>query len=135
MAVVALAGVAVGAGCGGSSPRQQVRATMEAFAKASANKDYATLCNKVLAPDLLAQVQAIGLPCEVALQQGLGGVQQPSLAIRQIKITGKRHAQVLVNSTAAGEVPSQDIVRVIKTAKGWRIESLASPANGASAGD
>ena len=68
-------------GCGDAGPtdEEQVRTTLTAFSKATAAKDYQRLCDKLLAPSLIADLKKIGLPCEIALQQGLGDVKQPRL--------------------------------------------------------
>ena len=62
------------AGCGeqGPSPEQQVRDAVAEFGRATAAKDYRRLCDRLLAPSLIEEVESIGLPCEVALRQGLG---------------------------------------------------------------
>src|SRR5829696_8327514 len=88
--LAALLMVAAGlSGCGGGpSDSEQVHATVEAFGKASAAKDYQRLCDRLLAPKLVSEVEAQGLPCEVALQQGLGEVQAPTLTIGKIEVEG-----------------------------------------------
>ena len=69
-------------GCGGGpSDTQQVQAAVEAFGRATAAKDYQGLCDRLLSPDLVQEVEQAGLPCEVALRQGLGDVQAPTLTI------------------------------------------------------
>jgi hypothetical protein len=117
------------AGCGDSGPtdEQQVRTTLSAFSKATAAKDYQALCDKILAPSLIADLKKIGLPCEIALQQGLGEVQQPRLIIGDVKVTG-RTATAEVRTSAEGQPPSSDTIELEQTDKGWRIASLASPA-------
>ena len=82
------------AGCGESGPtdEEQVRATLSEFSKATAAKDYQGLCDRILAPSLIADLKKIGLPCEIALQQGLGDVKQPRLIVGDVKVKGKtRH--------------------------------------------
>jgi hypothetical protein len=117
------------AGCGDSGPtdEQQVRTTLSAFSKATAAKDYQALCDDILAPSLIADLKKIGLPCEIALQQGLGEVQQPRLIIGDVKVTG-RTATAEVRTSAEGQPPSSDTIELEQTDKGWRIASLASPA-------
>ena len=58
-----------------------MQAAVEAFGRATAAKDYQGLCDRLLAPDLVQEVEQAGLPCEVALRQGLGDVQAPTLTI------------------------------------------------------
>ena len=57
---------------GGPSDSEQVHTAVEAFGRATAAKDYQRLCDELLAPKLVSEVEATGLPCEVALRQGLG---------------------------------------------------------------
>ena len=72
-AVLAVSGLFVGCG-GGPSDTEQVHDTVEAFGEATAAKDYQRLCDDLLAPKLVEKVESAGLPCELALKQGLGEV-------------------------------------------------------------
>ena len=113
------------AGCGGGpSDTEQVHATVEAFGQATAAKDYQRLCDTLLAPKLIEQVESIGLPCEVALKQGLGDVKAPTLTIGAIQIDGD-DATAQVNSTAQGQVPSKDTLKLQRVNGKWKIASLA----------
>jgi hypothetical protein len=115
-------------GCGESEPTQeeQVRTTLTAFSRATAAKDYQALCDKLLAPSLISDLKKIGLPCEIALQQGLGEVREPRLIIGRVTVKGKT-AVAEVRTTAEGEAPSKDTVELARTEAGWRIASLATP--------
>jgi hypothetical protein len=125
-AVLALA-LAVG-GCGDAGPtdEEQVRTTLTAFSEATAAKDYQRLCDKLLAPSLIADVKKIGLPCEIALQQGLGEVKQPKLIVGNVTVEGTK-ATAQVRTSAQGQPPSSDTVELERTENGWRIASLATP--------
>ena len=113
------------AGCGGGpSDTEQVHATVEAFGQATAAKDYQRLCDTLLAPKLIEQVESIGLPCEVALKQGLGDVKAPTLTIGAIKIDGD-DATAQVNSTAQGQTPSKDTLKLQRVNGKWKIASLS----------
>ena len=116
------------AGCGESEPtaEEQVRATLTDFSRATAAKDYQALCDRLLAPSLISDLKKIGLPCEIALQQGLGDVRQPRLIVGQVTVRGKT-AVAEVRTSAEGEEPSKDTVELQRTGKGWRIASLATP--------
>ena len=122
---VAVLLVAAGlSGCGGGpSDTQQVRAAVEAFGRASAAKDYQGLCDRLLAPDLVQEVEQAGLPCEVALRQGLGEVRSPELTIGRIEVKGD-NATADVRTAAAGELPSRDELELVRFGDGWRIASL-----------
>ena len=60
------------AGCGDSGPtdEEQVRTTLTAFSKATAAKDYQALCDKLLAPSLIADLKKIGLPARSRCSRG-----------------------------------------------------------------
>ena len=129
-ALAALAAAAlVLAGCGDDKPsdEDQVRTTLTSFSRATAAKDYQTICDKLLAPTLIDDLKKIGLPCEIALQQGLGDVRQPRLLVGAVTVKGKR-ATADVRSSAEGQAPSKDTIELVRTDAGWRISSLTKPA-------
>ena len=115
------------AGCGdaGPTPEEQVRITVSEFGRATAAKDYKTMCDRLLAPDLVADVQQIGLPCERALRQGLDQVREPRLTIGAVKIDGTS-ATAEVRTSAAGEEPSKDTLKLVNINGTWKIASLGS---------
>jgi hypothetical protein len=115
------------AGCGesGPTPEEQVRSTVAEFGRATAAKDYTALCDHILAPELIEEVESIGLPCERALRQGLGDVEDPRLTIGTIKIDDDK-ASAEVRTTAAGEEPSQDTLELVNLDGVWKISSLGS---------
>ena len=122
------------AGCGGDAaptPEVQVRATLAELGKATAAKDYDRLCGEILAPELVEQVATIGLPCAVALRQGLGEVVQPRLTVGRVTVKGDR-ATAEVRTSAQGQQPSRDTVALARTKGRWRVTSLAAPAGVAS---
>jgi hypothetical protein len=115
------------AGCGdqGPTPEEQVRSTVADFGRATAAKDYQALCDDLLSPSLIDDVESVGLPCEVALREGLSGVRQPRLTIGRIEIDGER-ATAEVSTAAAGQEPSRDTLRLEQVGGVWKIASLAS---------
>ena len=115
------------AGCGesGPTPEEQVRSTVAEFGRATAAKDYTALCDHILAPELIEEVESIGLPCERALRQGLGEVEDPRLTIGTIKIDDDK-ATAEVRTSAAGEEPSQDTLELVNLDGVWKISSLGS---------
>jgi predicted small lipoprotein YifL len=115
------------AGCGeaGPTPEEQVRTTVADFGRATAAKDYRTLCDRLLAPELVEQVTEIGLPCEAALRKGLGAVREPRLTIGRVQIDGDR-ASAEIQTSAAGEEPSKDTLRLVNVNGTWKIASLGS---------
>ncbi len=122
VAVLAISGAF--AGCGqGPSDTDKVHDVVEAFGKASAAKDYQRLCDDLLAPKLVSDVESAGLPCEAALKQGLGSVSAPKLTIGQITVSGDS-ATADVQSSARGEKPSRDTLQLVRVDDSWRIASL-----------
>jgi predicted small lipoprotein YifL len=119
--------LAVLAGCGdrGPTPEQQVRTTVSDFGRATADKDYKTLCDRILAPKLIEDVTSIGLSCEAALKRGLGNVEDPRLTIGRVEINGDQ-ATAEIRSSAAGQEPSKDTLKLVKVNGTWKISSLGS---------
>jgi hypothetical protein len=122
--LVALATALALGGCGGGpTDTDQVRSAVLAFGRATASKDYARLCDDLLAPKLVEQVKSAGLSCEAALEQGLGAVRDPKLTIGRITVDGAS-ARVQVRTSAQGQPPSQDTLKLTKVGGRWRIASL-----------
>jgi hypothetical protein len=136
--IAALALAAAVAGCGadeegggggaGVPAEQQVRAVVARFGVATRAKDYQQICDRLLSEELVSKIEGIGLPCESAVQRGLGGVRNPTLAINEVSISGSR-ALVSIHTTASGEAPSNDALQVVREGGEWRIASLAAPNN------
>jgi hypothetical protein len=131
--VLALALALVGCGAdeeggsdGGVPAEQQVRAVVARFGVATRAKNYQQICDRLLSKDLVDKIEAIGLPCESAVQRGLGGVRNPTLEINEVSISGSR-ALVSIHTTATGEAPSDDALQVVREDGEWKIASLAAP--------
>jgi hypothetical protein len=124
MLAAVLSAAALLSACG-ADDEADVRDALAQFADATAKKDYQRLCDELLSPDLVEQVRRVNLPCEVALQTGFKGVEQPRLEVRSVKIDGDK-ASAQVRSTAANQEPSLDTVELVKVDDEWRIASLAS---------
>jgi hypothetical protein len=103
-----------------------VRDTLERYAAATRDKDYQTICDSLYAKDLVDRVKAAGLPCEVALETGLGSRRNPQLTVQGVEVNGDQ-ALARVRSSAVGEPVSTDLVRLINEDGGWRIASLSEP--------
>ena len=112
-------------GCGGTPDPEKVRATVASFARATAAKDYRTMCDRLLAPDLVEEVESIGLSCEDALDRGLGDVEDPRLSIGEVSVEGNA-ATVETRSSAAGQEPSADTLRLVNVDGTWKISSLGT---------
>ena len=115
------------AGCGdeGPSTQQQVRTTLDEFARAMTAKDYQSLCDKVLAPKLKEKLQQVGLPCEIAMQRAFQDVQNPRLTIGKVTVAkDEKSATAEVRTSASGQSPSQDTVELVPVKAGWRVSTL-----------
>ena len=110
----------------GPNDSEAVSQTLDDYAAATRDKDYQTICDRLYAKDLVDRVRAAGLPCEVALRTGLEDRQNPRLEVLGVEVNGDQ-ALARVRSTAGGEVPSTDLVRLIKEDGGWRVASLSEP--------
>jgi hypothetical protein len=105
---------------------EAVADTLDSYASATRDKDYQTICDDLYAKDLVERVRAAGLPCEVALRTGLEDRQNPRLEVLGVEVNGDQ-ALARVRSTAGGEVPSTDVVRLVKEDGEWRVASLSEP--------
>jgi hypothetical protein len=113
----------LGAGCG-DSDEDKVRDTLSRFETAAKDRDYKELCDDLLARELVARLRTIGLPCPLALSRGLGATLQPSISVEKVKVSGDT-ALAQITSTAVGQRPSQDTIRLVKQDDEWRIASLS----------
>lgn len=120
-----LAAALVLAGCGASA-RQEVQAKVQEFAHDTAAHDYAGLCRDILAPSLVDRLEAAGLSCVQAMRVFATSVQDPSISVGKVEVTGHT-ASVVVLATAAGQPAALESVQLLDTANGWRLVSLASP--------
>ncbi len=118
-----LVAVALLGGCGGVSDRAQVEGKVQQFEQAVRQRDYKTICDQVLAPVLLQHLAAGGVTCDQAMQFGLQSVQDPTLSIAKITITGSR-ATAITLTGARGQPLAVDAIELVKTGDGWRIASL-----------
>jgi hypothetical protein len=131
--------VGVASGCGADSeprsiaPSQDtlVRAVVAKFGIATQKQDYRQICAQLLSSALVARIEDVGLPCEGALQRGLGDVQSPTLEITDVSINGDK-ALVSVHTSASGQKASNDALQLVKENDSWRIASLDDPSAGAS---
>ena len=110
---------------GGGDDAKDVRSTLARFAEATREKDYQTLCDDLLATAFVEKIRSVGLPCEVALKTGLDTRQNPQLEVLGVEVRGEQ-ALARTRSTAAGERPSEDVLRLIREDGSWRIASTPS---------
>jgi hypothetical protein len=119
--------VLVGCGDSGPSDEEQIRSTLSAFGRATGERDYAALCDRILAPGLVQTVEQIGLPCEQALAKGFEDVRKPQLSVGEVTVKDDT-ATAQVRSSAEGQEPSEDTVALVRVGDAWRIQSLGAAA-------
>ena len=124
MLAVLLVAAAALAGCG-TDDESAVRDTLESYTESIAAKDYQTLCDELLAQDLIDNLKRLNAPCETALQRALRDVERPTIAIRSVKIDGDS-ATAVARSDAANQEPSVDTIGLVKEDGEWKVVALSS---------
>jgi len=99
---------------------KDVRAALERYAKASRDKDYQTLCDDLLASELVQHIRNVGLPCEVALRKGLENRRSPTLRVLAVQVSGDQAVASVVGS-AGGESTGASTYRLLREDGSWRI--------------
>jgi hypothetical protein len=111
----------------GPNEEKEVRATLDRYAQATRAKDYQTLCDDLFAKAIVAGLTNANLPCEVALKlSSLETVRDPQLTVLAVEVSGNQ-AAARTRSTAVGEQPSLDTIKLVKEDGTWRIASLSEP--------
>jgi hypothetical protein len=105
---------------GGRDDAALVRASLERYEKASADKDVQELCDDLLASSYVKQTASSGLPCEVALRTALEDVNDPKLRVLSVEVNGDR-AAARVRGSAAGQVPGDAVYTLVREGDSWRI--------------
>jgi len=126
--LVAVCVFAAGCGGGGTSkpkpitgPAKQVAEVVQRFEKATARKDFTTICDDLLAAS--TRKQAGGAECPAVLEQRARGVSRPRIRIKAIEIQGDR-AAVSVRTTAVGQASAADTISLVRENGGYRVLSL-----------
>jgi hypothetical protein len=118
------------AGCGGgvtgkpepiSGPPKQVADVIQRLEKATAERDFTTICDQLLA--VATRRQAGGSDCPGVLDQRARGVRRPRIRIQSIEVQGNQ-ALVRVRTTASGQAPTGDVIRLVREGGGFRVLSL-----------
>jgi hypothetical protein len=109
------------AGCG-SSASDQVHAKVEEFVQAVSAQDAKAVCEKVLAPSLVARFSQEGLTCERGIQIFLRSVRDPRLGVGRITVS-RNSATALVVTGARCQRLTLANLYLVKTPGGWRIAS------------
>jgi ketosteroid isomerase-like protein len=119
-----LAAACAAAGCG-ADDEADVRETLGRYTKAVAAKDYQTLCDELLAQELIDNLRRVNAPCEIALKSGFRDVERPTITVRSVKIDGDS-ATAVAQSDAANQEPSVDTIRLVKQDGEWKVVALSS---------
>ena len=117
------------AGCG-QSTEDAIRAKVQELAQAVGQRDYATICQQILAPSLVAHLTRNGIPCQDALRVALGNTKQPVVSVGKVVLRGGR-AWAITLTSARGERATLTAIALRRTSNGWRITSLDSPLSAA----
>ncbi|MDQ2897243.1 MAG: hypothetical protein M3Y09_16640 [Actinomycetota bacterium] len=113
-------------GCGSVSPIDQVRAKVRQFATATDTRNPQVLCDQVLAPALVNRLTAAGLSCLQAMKVFVSSVSHPTLSVSKVTVSGAT-ASAVVLAAATGQAAALESVQLVRTARGWRLVSLAAP--------
>lgn len=105
---------------------EEVRETLDRYAAATREKDYQTLCDELLASELVERIRNAGLPCEVALRTGLENRRNPRLEVLSVEVNGDE-AVARVSGSAEGEVAATADYRLVREEDEWRIASSGGP--------
>ena len=126
-AVVLAVILVVGGGDEGSSgPKVDARAavaTVEAFQRAIADRDYAAICTKLFTVD--AREASGGGNCQSVLAQNASRIRNPKVEIRSVVLSGNA-ATVSVVAQVAGGPPVGDTIQLVRDKQGYRISSAGS---------
>ena len=101
-------------GCGGGpSDAEQVQPTVEAFGRATRPRTTSGCATSCWPRSWSTEVERVGLPCEVALRQGLGEVKAPTLTIGRIEVRGD-NATAEVRSAARASNRRADTLELVR---------------------
>ena len=94
---------------------------MERLEAATAKQDFTQICDDLLAK--ATRQQAGGSQCPAVLGARARGVRRPRIVIKAIEVEGD-NAQVRVQTTAAGQAPTSDVIKLIRENGRFRVLSL-----------
>lgn len=129
VALAATALIAAGCGAGTDSaqdlpagPQREVAAAIERLEELAQAGDARTICADLLAPSLAQQLRAADVDCVRALDDALDDVDDASLEVRSVTVTGTT-AVAQVVSTEAGEERVSPF-RLERQGNDWKLASL-----------
>jgi hypothetical protein len=98
-----------------------VEATVERLESAIARGDWREVCEDLFTPS--ARRRAGGEACPRLLRADAEGLRRPRIRILEIDVEG-RSAEVRVRSTARGQGPLTDVIRLRREGGAFRVASL-----------
>jgi hypothetical protein len=104
-----------------SGATKAIAATVERLERATADRDYATICADLLTAS--ARRRAGGPDCVRLTRSAAAGVERPSIALRKIELDGAT-AKVTVLTHAAGQAEVSDKLVLRRERGRWRVDSL-----------
>jgi hypothetical protein len=124
-----MAVAAVLAGCLGadeeprpaSGPPREVAAVVERLEQATAQRDFATVCDELFTA--AARERAGGEDCERLTRSAAAGISRPRIETKAIVVEGDR-ARVEVTTRATGQAPVPEVLDLRREGGEWRVEAL-----------
>jgi hypothetical protein len=124
MAVAAFLTGCLGTG-GGAQPAsgapRAIAATVQRFERATAERDFATICGDLLTAS--ARRRAGGPDCVRLTRSAAAAVERPSIELKSIALDGAT-ARVTVLTRAAGQAEVSDRLVLRRQDGRWRVDSL-----------
>jgi hypothetical protein len=122
--------VAALASCGGgdddgddaSGLAREASAVIEQLERSIAAGEFERICSELLSADV--RRQAGGGECPAMLERTSAGVKRPRIDVKDIRIEGAT-AIVHVVTLAQGQARTEDTIRLVREAGGYRISSLS----------
>jgi hypothetical protein len=103
-----------------SGAQQDVANVVDKLATAGRRGDAATICNDILAKQLLAQLKTAGGNCETEMKNAIRDASDYDLQVRSVKVTGS-NATAQVRQGKHGQVATFTFV---KEGSAWRASAL-----------
>lgn len=108
-------------GGGRSGDEREVIAVIERFERATARRDFKTICQELITGAV--RRQAGGDECAEVLRRSAGELRDPRIEVD--KVTFRRgRASVQVSTSAAGEKEAKDRVQLVREGGSFRISVL-----------
>jgi hypothetical protein len=104
-----------------SGAPRAISATVERLERATAERDFATICGDLLTAS--ARRRAGGPDCVRLTRSAAAGVDRPSIELKALDLDGAR-ARVTVLTHAAGQAVVSDELVLRRERGRWRVDSL-----------